>query len=430
MIAWIEIAFIVAGCVYFALKRKKTSFCAVLAYLCLFVLLRTTVSVDVFFNHWTSPFHIVLSWGAKIWSLCLGTSIVLGGTRPEAWKIQTGLWLSGISVITGIFWAFDAPNWGAIWQWDGIETLSLCSFLCLYGLKAGKDSRVAGYVCLLLVVVQNIALYGTGMTGDVSRHSYAEISSNAWIVTAAQILWFVVVAGIGLIKRRKHDTSPGDAENRKSLMHKDKNIIRDGAVIALAGIAVCVISGLLPAGSENGAMKYAYYAAFALIFAGLSDWHKGRIAAICGMATLCVPCIFPTNTEIELAVLQSPDSRAELIGIRAENLGERVHYLAEVRYGSAFADIEMDGYGTGFYPTGHADVFSGGIVRLWGVDYRANRGVSLLVRSITLERLYELWLIIGLILSVIAFVLERKQALKASEECGGNDERPGGRSRD
>ena len=424
MIAWIEVLLIAAGCVYFALCRKKASFYAVLVYLCLFVMFRPSVGVDLFLTHWSSPFHIILSWGTKVWMLCLGTSIVMSGVRPEPWKIQTGIWLSAASIITGIFWAFDAPNWGFLWQWDGIETLSLCAFFVLYGLKNSRDFLFSGYACLVMISLQNIALYGTGMTGDISRHSYAEVSSHAMILTALQIFWFVAVAVIGRFRRKKVAVKSDDVTAQRP----GNGMVWLSAMIALMGIAICVMTGILPAVTTS-LMAFVYYGAFAVSWACLSNWRNrvGRVVAICGLATICFPGVVSFDSETELAEIGNRESHAELIGIRAESLEERIHYTAEIRYGSELADIEMDSYGNEFYPTDHVDVFSGGFVRLWGLDYKANRGVNLLVRNITLERLYEVWLIALLVLSSVVFVFEKRSRhkLKASEQGSGDNERPG-----
>lgn len=425
MTAWIEIIFIAFGLVYFVLSRKKSCFFALLMYLILFVFLRSPVSIDAFFIHWSSPFHIVLSWAAKVWLLCVGLSHILSGIRPEPQKIQIGLWLCSLSIITGMYWAFDAPNWGELWQWDGIETLSLCSFLSLYGLKNSREDKLPAYLCVFMVVVQNIALYGTGLMGEISRHSYAEVSSNALILTISQIMWFLFVVGLGVLRRaRKREYLEESCTLEKGIF----GVIRQSSLIVLAGISICVITGVLPAGVENSVIKYIYYGVFTIILAGMSNWNSShsRAAAFCAVITLWIPGILPGDSETELAEIGGSENRAELLGIRAENRGEHIHYLAEIRYGSSFADIEMDGYETGFYPSGHVDVLNSGIVRIWGVDYRANRGVRLLTRNITLDRLYEVWVLFLLILSVVVFIAQNHshQKLKDSEQGSGSSEPP------
>jgi len=120
--------------------------------------------------------HVLMACTAKIFALW-GSLLVLSGRRPGISALV--LVLQGMAIIFGMIWARDALEWGALWQWDGIELIALSLFLVLLGGYVDRTKTIWAWGVVWIVALQCGFIYVSA--ASTSRHVYGTTSiALAW----------------------------------------------------------------------------------------------------------------------------------------------------------------------------------------------------------------------------------------------------------
>ncbi|HRJ26146.1 MAG TPA: cytochrome c biogenesis protein CcsA [Fimbriimonadaceae bacterium] len=119
--------------------------------------------------------------------------------RPYAIVCMT---LLGLGLCMGGFWAYETLGWGGFWAWDPVENVSFVPWCItvalvhgLYVQAARKKGAFANAMlagCGLLSFVYGTFLTRSGLLGDTSVHSFAEMDRSALRI-------LVGVLGVGIL---------------------------------------------------------------------------------------------------------------------------------------------------------------------------------------------------------------------------------------
>jgi|GEM_PF-4941612 len=122
--------------------------------------------------------HVLMACTAKILALW-GALLVLSGRRPGVGALV--LVLQGMAILFGMIWARDALEWGALWQWDGIELIALSLFLVLLGGHTDSTKTIWAWGVVWIVALQCGFIHVSA--ASTSRHVYGTTSiALAWAI--------------------------------------------------------------------------------------------------------------------------------------------------------------------------------------------------------------------------------------------------------
>ncbi len=130
----------------------------------------------------------------------------------------------GSGILMGGAWAYEALSFGGFWAWDPVENASLVPWITIVAaahvmtmyLKRNR-ALLSCFVFPLLTFV--FVLYSTfltrsGILGDSSVHSFTDLGLSGQLVV--YLLSFAMLAGILLLRNRKHLCSSGEEEKFSS----------------------------------------------------------------------------------------------------------------------------------------------------------------------------------------------------------------------
>jgi cytochrome c-type biogenesis protein CcmF len=157
---------------------------------------------------------------------------VLVKNRYEGWDRFVLPWVGfsclslGAGIFLGSYWAYKVLGWGGYWGWDPVENAPLIPWLLcialMHGLLMEKTKGSMRKTNILLALLPFLLiLYGTflvrsGVLGEFSVHSYADLGISAYL------MWFIIIFGLfslGLfILRFSHIRS---IETTKSILSSD-----------------------------------------------------------------------------------------------------------------------------------------------------------------------------------------------------------------
>ncbi|MBQ9818569.1 MAG: hypothetical protein IJM59_14030 [Proteobacteria bacterium] len=332
-------------------------------------------------QHEASVAHILISWCAKISILGVASASIL---RPHGKRVIGVCWAlicQCLSVLLGMIWALDDSSWGSLWQWDAIESLSLCMVFMLYGwLRSPGGTQCWAWGSILLIGLQNALVYGLFHFGNSSIHRYAD-NEHALFVGLGMLGWLVCLA----IWHLRHLRHSGNA----NIPQRDTREFVCFAVVVL-GIAAC---GLRIPG-------WALCAVFVVVWALLSAGRTKRSIALCiaGAVILISVTALPTRYHTQWAQLEGSGNTEtvwKLAGIQTESAGECLRYSAILERDGQFEEVKFDACSNEIRPVDAVEVWGDGrMEQLRVIEYDASRGVGILVRDVTLDRMLELCLII------------------------------------
>ena len=334
---------------------------------------------SMFSAHWLAPVHILFSWcaGICVWGyLCLP----FAGAKPHSALSRLALICQSAAVVSGMIWAMDAPDWGMLWQWDDIETGSLCMLLTLMMLYR-SPSAFWRCLCLFFALWQIFSLYLMPM--GHSRHSYLESPVNLVLWCSAVLLYL----GVFVYRFVRHS---GEAKSES----QTQNWIRIARIFG--GLSMILV---LLASQAEWIENVLLYPCFAIIWCALSinriSVHNLMMIGL-GTATILVPAFTDRNADQVWINLDEPVSGLTLAGVRISEQNDCQIYHTEIQNNwQSVSEIEIKSCDHQMIPLNHRDMIaSGGIWRLWGLDYQPRIGVSLLKRNITLAVLYEIYLVL------------------------------------
>lgn len=387
-----ELIFCLCGIVWMMANRLKwRSLLCFVGYALFVAVFRSSHDMGISGTHVLAMAHILVSWAAKT-AVCMAICAWLG----EAWRgtgllVRFGAGCMAASIILGMIWAFDAPGWGRLWQWDCVEIYALCLFVCLWEWqKRAANHDFWAFLCLMCLTCETLGLYG-GFSPN-SRHSYGAGAGDMWCA----IGWMVCLGWICVCSKKKRWLS-----RRLSLRGQT-------AAWTLAGVAVMTFCGveMHPA---------AMCVAFGLIW-GLFNLERNatQIAVtVIGLLCLGAMCLDITPGEMVTARLDSPDSW-KILGILPEKVGDCMQLEVQIASPAShegFVRLETCSGGQ-WQPVSFADIWPE-MRRVYASAYDALTGVALFVRNIAFERAFELVL---LLLWGIGIVLGVKKCRTEAEE--------------
>lgn len=175
----------------------------------------------------------------------------------RSWALVS-LTLTGIGLIMGGFWAYETLGWGGFWMWDPVENASMVPWLC-----------VAAFIHLLFVAIaQSRWLIGTavigglgflafnygtfltrsGMLGDTSVHSFAEMNRQAlWLLTGLKITAAVALIGLAFWRGARYRKSGEMPREHEPISFWNlKNAYAGGATLLVSMAVTCALGMSVP----------------------------------------------------------------------------------------------------------------------------------------------------------------------------------------
>ena len=369
-----ELFFCLCGLVWLRISRAKNrSLLCFWGYVAFVALFRDAHDSGMAAMHVLAMPHILVSWAAKT-AVCMAICCWFGERCcPDHRLVRFGLVCVPASIILGMIWAFDAPNWGRLWQWDSVETYALCLFVCLWvwQRRTGHGDLWA-YLCLLVLTCETLGLYG-GFSSN-SRHSYGA-GPEEWLCALGWSVWLVWICGC--------------AEKRRLSQNVRAGILERSGALALVGMLLVTFCGVevMPQG-----MSIAFGAIWVCLNCGR---HAANILICLGGIVCLVSNIGDISSGwMETARLDAAGGWA-VLGIFPEQVGECLHLGVHIASPNAHEGMVMleSCHGMPMQPSGFADIWPE-MLRVYGVSYQAVEGVQLFVRHIAFERLCELFLVL------------------------------------
>ena len=326
--------------------------------------------------------HIILSWGAKIailTAVCLcfdGPAIrhsaslrrgrrcyfsptdmllVKNTHRLLYQTLDVAIIYQTIAILLGMFWAFDDPAWGALWQWDFIEITALLTWICTIACRHDTTrTPVWAIMTLSVLLIQTLTLYGPLDLSEISRHAYANPNS-AHMGTICFLVWALLLSTWGCYQT--------------------------------------LISPYLKDISHPSAPTHIY---------GLYFGWIGTIV-LCGL--------LPQTAQSQWATINAPSSY-HLDGIRAYPEATCMRYELDIVVEQTSATLPLLTCPKHSQPLGYDDIWVKNTrKRIWALQYQADRGTELLIRPITKETNLQVILILfmlGMCVSKIKSSLNTK----------------------
>ena len=329
---------------------------------------------SMFSMHWIAPAHILFSWTA---GCCLWAMLSLPQC-DETDVLSKAMLVNQLAAIaTGMIWAMDAPDWGMLWQWDSVETGSLCLFIAAYALSR-SHSAFWRYLCLILAMYQIWSLYL--MPTDQSRHSYVDAQVNAliWYLSAACFLALFICRNRRIPKINHHKTSA---------IHQTAQYT--------CGLLMLFIYLLSQGNFIENRWLYPCFAVIWCVCAADRITMRRLAAAAAGVCTMMLPAFVSSDADQIRVGLDPQNSGISLAGIRISDADNCQIYHATIQSDLQTTDISAQSCNHQMMPMDHRDMITpGGIQRFWFMDYQARFGVLLLRRNITLAMLYEIWIVV------------------------------------
>ena len=115
----------------------------------------------------------------------------------------------GAGIFIGAYWAYKVLGWGGYWGWDPVENASLVPWLLsvamIHGLILERSRRIfrrtnllLAILCFLLVVYATF-LVRSGVLGDFSVHSFADLGITGYLLI---FMLFFLLLSVGLYLAR------------------------------------------------------------------------------------------------------------------------------------------------------------------------------------------------------------------------------------
>lgn len=352
-------------------------------------------------SHALAPLHIISAMAAKVLVIGLLLSAIAGDSPDEIKKkrnlISLAISLQAMTLLSGMYWALWAQRWGALWQWDAIETQSLTLYLALLIMhrKVLNPPSASVYLWLALCLQLVIIYFGVGK----SRHAFAA-SRDAMLLGA----YFFLTLPFLTMLLRKHRFSPMTKQSH----HPGMPILVSLSFFVALGLSVLIWLGF-------GFAPWLLFGTFTVImvtidlnFTSRRPWLR-RLISVAGILVLGVTCAYVAVPEQSSGWLRSAgDARSSITTdghfhalsvIQAEPLpvyGMSIEWRGQmIHFPLPYARAE-DGV---IYPRPQnlSLISAHGLERLMITDYKANEGLWVFRSSHNLQVLWGLALALWLV---------------------------------
>ncbi len=185
-------------------------------------------------NYWITihPPTIFLGFGSLAVLFCWAFSALIERDL-DSWIAMVRPWalvtvtLIGVGLCMGGFWAYETLGWGGFWMWDPVENVSFVPWCVAVAFVHGIFVQVArkkwqfGNAMLagmaMLSFVYGTFLTRSGMLGDTSVHSFAEMNRSALRILIAILAvgliaffttWIIRLRQMKLVAENKPESTP------------------------------------------------------------------------------------------------------------------------------------------------------------------------------------------------------------------------------
>jgi cytochrome c-type biogenesis protein CcmF len=173
----------------------------------------------------------------------------------------------GAGIFIGGYWAYKVLGWGGYWGWDPVENASLVPWLFSVALVHGmllekikrtmrKTNLLLAILCFLLVLYATF-LTRSGVLGEFSVHSFADLGINAYLIL---FMFLFTLLSFGLFLFRLSGIV--QAETTKSLLSVEFFVflaitfLSVSAFLVLLGTSAPLITKLFGQASNVGVAYY------------------------------------------------------------------------------------------------------------------------------------------------------------------------------
>ena len=349
---------------------------------------------------WSHPLafgHILFSQAALILIItaiaCTLTSLPIRLERLT----RLALICQGIGIILGMFWAYDAPDWGSFWQWDFIEISALYIWFSLYAWNHThpQSHNLWAIQTLILIFIQTLSLYAG--FGETSRHGYAltqQLPVFSGIIIISSALLFSTKICIKQHLPISHYSENLHSATQNSLI----SYIEHTCLLIIPGMLI--ICGFGPEDpSETGLCILSLVLWLALILCDREKKRPLHRVLFCGFGVVTALCLIllPVRIEDRWIKTEMPENQISLQGIELLEADDCHRYQFGMGMNSKdYTHVQLTmcqdqiihtapSYYLSFHPIS--------LVRIQALDYRANQGVLLRIRDCRLDAFFALWLL-------------------------------------
>ena len=363
------------------------------------------INPTLIWSHHLAFAHIVFSQTAHVLVItaiaCTLTSLPVKLEK----LIRLSLIYQGIGIILGMFWAYDAPDWGSFWQWDFIEISALYIWFSLYAWNHSHPNtrNLWAINTLILIFIQTLSLYA-GL-GETSRHGYA-------VTQQLPVFAGIIILSCALLSSRKFCirqhypifkyTEPLSAVSPNTII----SYIEHTCLLIITGIMIICGFGLsFPA--ETGLCLLSLVLWLALLLCDREKrylLHQFLFGGF-GVVTALSLILLPVQIEDQWIKTEMPENQLSLQGVKLLNSDDCNHYQFGIGINSndethvqlVICQDQIIHTSPSYYVSFHPI----SLMRIQALDYRANQGVLLRIRDCRLDVLFALWLVFILIFALI-----------------------------
>ena len=366
-------------------------------------------NTELMMNHILAIPHVVISQIALVltvlWCVCR-----IGALPVKNTIIGMGAVIAqGLCIVIGMFWAYDAPDWGAFWQWDYIELSALYVLLSLYaGCKESEPKQSFwSWVVIVLLFIQSLSLYAG--FNHATRHGY-EMTQPLPVIAGSLVCLLSLIAGRIVLSYKNHTQQ--DCTDEKIKCNRFKYYISRTCGLIMVGMmmvcgfgqgyhyvpGLCILTVLL---------------CFGIIF-GTSNpserIKKWVTAVVCGL-TVIFMFVLPVNIHDSWIKTDMESNQMSLYGVELIQNDPCIQYKFQL----GIRERESQGFGLQMCdeiikpekPLYYIMPESLTWMRMQVLDYKANRGVLVRIRDCRLDVLFGIWLLFWMILGSIFLIRDR-----------------------
>ena len=358
------------------------------------------------FGHPLAWIHMTSCWMAEVFMLAMILSEYLSVLSQYRNFNRIALVYQSLGIMVGMIWAYDAPDWGAFWQWDFIENSALLIWIALLFSQNAFHSRTRFFwdtLILFLLVVQTLMLFGGLNLGTGSRHHYAGIN-HALIVE--MIVWILTLA----VCHWKFGCRTSPYTEKPGISNKLEVF---SGTLMIGFILLSLIT-------DVSQLTWVLGLIMAVIWILMSILTKAKIRwVLCalGLITLVWNFLLPMTVTDQWIKLDH-EQDLNLYGIEVSKNEDCLQYSAWIGAHDQNTREVLLKYCHEVVmpqkPVDYIDLSTMQFYRIQALDYRAETGLLVRTKAILWDLLFKYWLVLLLGMGV---VLSVRNVLRTQAEC-------------